>query len=135
MKALISIAVIAAVCFGGYKFWEYWSELRRRNEGPAAESSQSAAPQKVPGLSPRLEASLQKAQEGGAPMLKQWLDTYRRTDLLKDPRLADIELDYVLLLARDDPAEARRLFATIKKRVPPSSPVFPRLQALSPTFE
>lgn len=135
MKALISILVIAAVCFGGYKFWEYWSELRRKNEGTSAESKQAAAPQQMPGMDPKLEPSLQKAQQGGAQSLKQWLDMYRRSSLLRDPRLADIELDYVLLLAREDPAGARRTFAEIKKRVPASSPVSARIKAMEPTFQ
>ena len=136
MKALISIAIIAVVCFGGYKFWEYWTELRRKNEGPAARSEPAASPEQIPGLAPQLEASLQKAQAAGAPALKQWLDTYRRSpSLLRDPRLASIELDYVLLLARDNPAAARRLFAEIKKRTPDNSPVAPRIKSLEPTFQ
>ena len=135
MKALISILIIAGVCFGGYKFWEYWSELRRKNEGPSAEAKQAATPQRLPGMDPKLEPSLEKAQQGGATTLKQWLDTYRRTTLLRDPRLADIELDYVLLLAREDPVAAKRTFAEIRKRVPAESPVAPRLKAMEPTFQ
>jgi hypothetical protein len=135
MKALISIVVIAAICFGGWQFWKYWSELKRKNEGTPPPAEQTAATQQPPGLESRLEASLQKAQQGGAQSLKQWLDTYRRSGMVKDPRLASIELDYVLLLAREDPAEAKRVFAEVKKRIPSNSPVYPRIKALEPTFQ
>lgn len=135
MKNLISIAVIAAICFGGWQFWKYWSELKRKNAGSPPPTEQTAPVQQLPGLEPRLEASVQKAQQGGAQSLKQWLDTYRRSGMVKDPRLASIELDYVLLLAREDPAEAKRVFAEVKKRTPSNSPVYPRIKALEPTFQ
>ncbi len=135
MKAVISIIIIAAVCFGGYKFWEYWTELRNKNLGVSAKSESAAPVEQVPGMAPQLEASLQKAQQGGAQTLKQWLDNYRRSGLVKDPRLASIELDYVLLLAREDSAEAKRIFAEVKKRTPANSPVFARVKALESTFQ
>lgn len=134
MKALIAILIIAAVCLGAWKLWEYWTEVRTKN-GDNPPAAQAVTSEQLPGMAYQLEPSLQKAREGGARTLKQWLDTYRKTPSLKDPRLASIELDYVLLVAREDPVEAKRAFAEVKKRVPPGSPVYPRIQAMEPTFQ
>jgi len=135
MKGLISILIIAAVCFGGWQLWNYWTELRSKSSSAPPPTEQAAPEQKLSGMDPRLEASLQKAQQGGANALKEWLDTYRRSGMVKDPRLASIELDYVLLLARENPIEAKRVFAEVKNRVPAGSPVYPRIKALEPTFQ
>ncbi len=134
MKALIAILVVAAVCLGGWKIWEYWTEVNNKNSDNAA-AAQPASSDQLPGMAYQLEPSLQKAREGGARPLKQWLDTYRKSPSLKDPRLASIQLDYVLLVAREDPVEAKRVFAEVKKRVPPNSPVYPRVKAMEPTFQ
>ena len=135
MKGLISILIIAAICFGGWQLWKYWTDVRAKSSSAPPPAEQSAVEQKLPGMDGRLEPSLQKAQQGGAPALKQWLDTYRRSGLVKDPRLASIELDYVLLLGRENPVEAKRLFSEVRNRVPASSPVYPRIKALEPTFQ
>jgi hypothetical protein len=65
--------------------------------------------------------------------LKLWLDQYGR--LVADPRLADIELDYVVMVARQNPAEAKRVFARVRQRVDEYSPVYPRLERLAKTYE
>lgn len=58
---------------------------------------------------------------------------YRRT--VADPRLASIELDYVVLVAREDIAEARKVFAQVKQRTPPASLVYPRIKQLEKTYD
>ena len=60
--------------------------------------------------------------------MKNWLKTHSQS--VEDPRKAWIELDYCVAVAREDPAEARRVFATVKERTPPSSPVWPRIKQL-----
>ena len=80
-----------------------------------------------------LEPTLQAAQTAGAPGLKNWLKQYGR--VVGDPRLAWIELDYVNMLRNDDPAEARRVFAAVKKRTTPASPVYERVKQLEKTYE
>jgi hypothetical protein len=54
---------------------------------------------------------------------------------VKDPRLAWIELDYVVMLSPSDPVEAKKLFAQIKKRTPADSPIMPRIRSLEKTYE
>ena len=90
MKGFISILIIAAACFGGWQLWKYWTEVRSKSSSAPAAAEQGAPEQKLSGMDPRLEASLQKAQQGGGTTLKQWLDTYRRSGMVKDPRLASI---------------------------------------------
>ena len=40
-----------------------------------------------------------------------------------------------ILFGKDNPAEAKRLFAAIKERTPASSPVYPRIKQLERTYE
>jgi len=39
------------------------------------------------------------------------------------------------MIAREDPAEARRVFAAVRERTGPTSPVWPRVKQLAPTYE
>ena len=55
--------------------------------------------------------------------------------MVQDPRKAWIELDYCVLVSREDLSEARRVFAEVKKRTPPSSPVWPRVKDLEKVYE
>ena len=47
--------------------------------------------------------------------MRNWLKTYGQS--VEDPRKAWIELDYCVAVAREDPAEARRVFAAVKERI------------------
>ena len=87
----------------------------------------------LPGLPANLEASLQAAQKQGVAGLKNWLNLYR--PYVSDPRLAAIELDYVVLISSTNPQEARRLFAGVKQRTPANSPVYPRVKQLEKTYQ
>ena len=78
------------------------------------------------------EPSLQAAQAQGAQALKTWLERY--ASHIQDPKLAAIQLDYVVLLSRSDPAEAKRIFTAVKQRVPKNSPVYERLKRLDATY-
>jgi hypothetical protein len=65
--------------------------------------------------------------------LKNWLKTYGQS--VEDPRKAWIELDYCVAIARQDPAEAKRVFAQVKERISPSSLVWPRMKQLEKAYE
>ena len=54
---------------------------------------------------------------------------------MADPRLAWIELDYVVEVAPSDPAAARKVFAQVKARLTPTSPVYSRMQQLEKPYE
>lgn len=130
MKPLIVIFIIVGVAFGGWKIWDYW---KAKEAEEAQKNAPQVKPEELPGLPYGLQDSLAKAQSGGAKTLKAWLDAYAKS--VRDPRLASIQLDYVLLIGRENPAEARRVFADVKKRTPSNSPVYPRIKQLEPTYE
>jgi hypothetical protein len=131
---LIAIAVVALLLFGTYKVFFYYEQVKNERE---AEQKQAVAAQVVgdqlEGLPQSLASSLQTAQSQGLTGLRNWLKTYGHA--VQDPRKAWIELDYVVLLARENPAEARKIYAEIKQRTSPSSPVWPRIKQLQATFE
>jgi hypothetical protein len=107
-----------------------------KNEEETKQRQEAAAMvvgDQLPGLPFHLEASLQAARKQGAAGLRSWLKTYGQS--VEDPRKAWIELDFCVAVAREDPAEARRVFAAVKERLPPSSPVWPRLKQLEKTYE
>jgi len=134
MTKLIAILIIALLLFGAYELVLYYDKIQNEKEG---EQKQAVAARLVgdslPGMPYQLEASLRNAEQNGAAGLANWLKTYgSRTD---DPRKAWIELDYCVLLARDNPAEAKRIFGEVKHRTPPTSPLWPRIKELAKTYE
>lgn len=136
MKNLIAILVVLVVGVMAWNIWKYWEEVSREREASEkVAATGTILPTQLPGIPGQLEASLEQAQKNGAAGLKLWLQTYKRSPLVQDPRLAWIELDYVVALSREDPVEAKKVFAEIKKRTPPDSPVLPRIKALEKTYE
>ena len=67
--------------------------------------------------------------------LGDWLEKAKRSPQIKDPRLAWIELDYVLKVSASNPAEAKRVFIEVKQRIPTDSPVYPRIKSLEKNYE
>jgi len=87
----------------------------------------------LPGMPSQLEQSLQEARKRGAAGLRDWLKAHGQS--IEDPRKAWIELDYCVAVAREDTAEARRVFASVKERIGSASPVWPRVKQLEKTYE
>lgn len=87
----------------------------------------------LPGLPPPLEASLRAAQDQGVEELGKWLKQFGRQ--VQDPRLAAIELDYVVLLNLKDHKAARDRFIQVATRIQPGSPVFERIRKLAPAYD
>ena len=133
MKIVISILIIVGVVFGGYKRWEYW-DATNENEGKPT-TVQPISAEQLKGLPQKLEPSLQQAQKGGPKAMKAWLEKTKPSGMVQDPRLAAIELDYVLMITKDDPVEAKRIFHEVKERTPTDSPLYPRIKALEKTYE
>lgn len=131
---IIGIAVVVLLFFGGFKLFLYFEQVKNERE---TEKKQAAAAlvvgDQLEGLPQSLVSSLQVAQTQGAAGLRNWLKSFGHA--VQDPRKAWIELDYIVMLARENPAEARKLFAEVKQRTPPSSPVWPRIKQLQVTFE
>lgn len=135
MTKLIAAAIVIACLYVGWELFLYWDKVKNEQE---TEEKQAAAaanviPESLPGLPQPLEQGLQAAQRQGAEGLGNFLKAYGQS--IQDPRKAWIELDYCLLLSRENPAEARRIFAAVKARTPKTSPVWPRIQKLEKTYE
>lgn len=135
MKALITILIIAGVAFGGYKIWDYWDTVQQEKENKDKNPPAQISGEQLEGLPQKLQASLQQAQKNGSKALKEWIDKTKRAGLVKDPRLAWIELDYVMMITKDDPIEAKKIFAEVKQRTPPDSKVYPRVKSLEKNYE
>lgn len=132
MSKLLWIAVILLIGYFGIRFSNYYREINREID-ERNKPSEPAAPSRDPGMPDALEPLLADAQKKGAKAMKKWLDQYRH--LVKEPRLSEIELDYVMLLGRINPPEARRVFARIRARNGASSPLADRIEKLAKTYE
>ena len=134
MTKLIAALIIVAVLYGGWNLFLYWDKVKNEEETAKKHAAASAVnPDSLPGVPWGLEPSLTAAKQQGAAGLRNWLKTYDR--YLQDPRKAWIELDYCVLVAQKDPAEAKRIFKSVKDRIPPSSPVYGRIKSLEKTYE
>ena len=133
MTKIITAVIIIAELYGGWHLFLYWESVKNEEEVQKKELAQAAvAGDSLPGLPYQLEASLQTARQQGAAALGAWLKNNSAN--IQDPRKAWIELDYVLLLARENPAEAKRVFQTVRERVRENSPVHKRVVELEKTF-
>ena len=135
MTRLIAILIVVVVVFAGWKFFLYWEKVKNEEEEQRKQATAAAVvtPESLPGLPQQYENGLRTAQQEGNAAFRKWLKTYDK--LIEDPRKAWIQLDFCLAIVREDPAEARRVFAEVKARVPPSSPVWPRVKALEKSFQ
>lgn len=133
MKFLITILIIACLAFGGWKGYEYWQTFQQKNEQAAKPPVAEVQPAQLAGMPESLEPTLEASRQLGVKGLRDFLTTYGRN--ISDPRLASIELDYVVLVSKTDVAEARRVFAKVKQRTPANSPIYPLVKKLQPTYE
>jgi hypothetical protein len=135
MKIAISILIIVAVIFVGYKGWEYWDTVSKERESKKQAETSQIDGRSRPGVPYQAENALQEAYNKGAPALKEWLESARRSGVVKDPRLAWIELDYMVRISGENPVEAKKIFAEVKKRTPADSPVYRRIKELEKTYQ
>jgi len=136
MKVLITVVIIAAIYYFGRSFYhdlKVKQAEEERAEGRGAPPPPPTGEEALAGLPDNFAPSLDAAQKQGASALKAWLDRYAR--FVQDPRLAAIQLDYVVLVSRDDPREAKRVFEEVKARVPANSPLAERIKRLAKTYE
>lgn len=137
MKALITIFIILSAVYLFLKVVGVYDrsvspETAHAHVVPAA-SGPGASGENLPGLPAYLEASLAQAHQEGAEALGKWLKTWSRQ--VQDPRLAWIELDYIVLLNLKSHREARERFLQVAARVSPGSPVAERIRKLAPAYE
>ncbi len=134
MSKLIAVLLIVAAVYGGVELFRYYERIKNEEFTTRKEEAASVvSPQQLSGLPSNLETVLAAAQGQGAEGLRKFLRAYGAT--IQDPRKAWIELDYVVALTRENPAEARRIFAAVKERTGPTSPVWKRIKELEKTYE
>lgn len=134
MTKLIAALIIVGVLYGGWELFLYWEKVKGEEETKQKQDAAAAVMgDQLPGMPYQLEESLQAARKQGAAGLKAWLKMHSQN--IEDPRKAWIELDYCVAVAREDPAEARRVFANVKGRIGSASPVWPRMKQLEKTCE
>ena len=130
MKAILVIGFIALAG------WFGWTLSKQQTDHSAPTEAAPARPitgPDLPGMPQSLEGTWAMAQQRGATGLRDFLTRYGKT--ISDPRLAWIQLDYAVLVAKQDPAEARKTFSTVKNRIAPGSLVYPRVKQLEKTYE
>ena len=134
MTKLIAVVIIVLVLWGGWELFFYWERVKNEEESEKKQQAAAAVVgERLAGMPYQLETSLKTAENQGATAMQAWLKAYGQ--MLQDPRKAWIELDYCVLISRDNPAEAKRLFAEVKARTPESSQVWPRIKQLEKTYE
>ncbi len=134
MKVIIAIVIVVGVCMGVWEIYTYWEDVQqKKHEKVKAIEAQADADRQLPGLAASLEGPLEAARRQGATGLRQFLIRYGHT--IKDPRLASIELDFVVLVARENPAEAKTVFARVEQRINSASPVYKRVEQLEKTYK
>lgn len=136
MKALIGILIVLIIGVGGYKIYDHWEKVKeRRVLDERAAKGADINPDELPGMPWQLAVKLHEAQRGDAATLKRFIDSCKNFPDVKDPRLAWVELDYVVMITATDPIEARKIFQAVKKRTPSDSPIYPRIKSLEKNYE
>jgi hypothetical protein len=131
---LIGALMILLVLWGGYRIVVYYKHVQEQRWAEKAQASgEGIDPSQLAGLPYQLQPSLTQAEAQGAEAMKTWLQLYGNQ--LSDPRKAWIQLDYCTLIAREDPQEAKAVYAAVKKRLREDSPVYPRLKQLQKSFD
>jgi len=134
MTKLIAALIVAAVLFGVWELWVWYDKVDHEKEVDQRTLAMAhVVGDSLSGVPGQLEPSLQEAKNKGAEGLKKWLALYGSR--IEDPRKAWLEMDYCVLIARDNPAEAKRIFADVKARTPPTSRIYKRIQELSKSYE
>jgi hypothetical protein len=135
MTKLITVLIIVAALWGGWQLFLYWDKVKTEDETAAKKKAQTeiTSGEQLSGMPSPLEPSYQAAKKQGATGLKNWLKINGRN--IQDPRKAWIELEYCIAISREDPVEAKRVYAEVRNRTPQTSPVWPRIKQLEKTYQ
>jgi hypothetical protein len=135
MTKLIAALIVAVVLFVGYQLFLYWDRVKNEEETARKEAAAKVITNgdQLNGMPFQLQSIYQKAQQQGAPGLRAFLKSYGNS--VQDPRKAWIQLDFCQLISRENPAEARSIYADVKARTPADSPITPRIKQLERTFQ
>lgn len=134
MTKAIWVLIILVVGYIGYLLFQQWDKARLEHDGRQKEEAAAVLQgDSLPGLPSPLEAGYRSAKEHGPTAFQNWFKANERS--MADPRKAWIELELCVAMTRQSPAESKKIFSNVKDRVPPSSPVWPRVKELEKTFE
>ena len=133
MTKAIWVLIILVAGYIGYLLFVQWDKARLEHAGQKPEQAAAlASGDSLAGLPYQLDASYRAAKASGAANFRTWFTANEK--LLADPRKAWIELELCVAMTRDNPAEAKKIYAAVKSRVPPSSPVYAKVKELEKTF-
>ena len=131
-KIIIGLLIILGLWYAGRQVFRE-AEKKTVPVDSSAPAKVVTGDQSLPGMPSNFEPALEAAQKQGPAALKAFITRYR--SFMADPRLAAIELDYVVLVSRQDLPEAKRVFQSVKSRTPANSPIYERVKRLSNTYE
>ena len=133
MTKAIWILIALVVAYGAFLLIKQWNQAQM-DHGQQRSSAQTTNVngEALSGLPYQLEPGYRAAKEGGPKAFQTWFVANER--MLADPRKAWIQLELCVAMSRENPAEAKKIFAAVKSRVPPSSPVWSRVKELEKTF-
>jgi hypothetical protein len=130
----IWVLMFLAVGYIGYLLFQQWETVQlERETGKKAEAAAQVVGESLAGLPQHLDHSLKVAKERGPAAFRTWFNENEKK--IADPRKAWLELELCVAMSRQNPSEAKKIFAGVKSRVPPSSPAWPRMKELEKTFE
>lgn len=130
----IWVLIIAVVCYGAYLLFQQWDQARLEHDGKKkAEATAVVTGESLQGMPYPMESALRSAKDKGPVAFHAWFTANGK--LLADPRKAWIELELCVAMSRENPSEAKKIFANVKNRVPPSSPAWSKMKELEKTFE
>jgi hypothetical protein len=137
MKVLVNVLIALAVAFVGFKVFVHWEKVKeKRVLEERAERGADIDPDQLPGLPQHLRDKVREVQQHGDPaVFKRFIDACKNYPDVKDPRLAWMELDYVVAISAINPIEAKKIFRAVKKRTPPDSPIMPRIRLMEKNYE
>ena len=134
MTKAIWVLIVLGVGYIGYLLFQQWDKARLEHDGKQKEAVAAVVMgDSLAGMPYQLDASYRAAKANGPAAFRTWFNANEK--LISDPRKAWIELELCLALFRENPAEAKRIYAAVKGRVPPSSPVYGKVKELEKTFQ
>ena len=134
MTKAIWILIVLVAAYVAYLLFQQWDKARLEHEGKKKiEAAAVITGESLPGMRQELETALRAAKDKGPAAFRTWFTANEKS--LTDPRKAWIELELCVAMSRENPSEAKKIFAAVKSRVPPSSPVWPKMKEMEKTFE
>lgn len=134
MTKAIWVLIIVAVGYVGYLLFQQWDKARLEHDGRKKEEAAAVVNgDSLAGMPQQLDPGYRAAKANGPTAFRTWFKANEK--LITDPRKAWIELELCVAMTRENPAEAKKIYAAVKSRVPPSSPVYGRVKELEKTFE